>query len=179
MKEWKNPIAWSLFIIFLLFVLFTRYYAIDYAPPGSDPDTAWIALDAAALVDRGVIPHYVDPLHSPDPVIVYLIGLAKVFLGATIYTPRVVTATASILAALLMIPMMWELLPEQSTRVRIMSGIFAMGAAATSLQAVNISRLGHDSPVLPVVVALTIWMTAAAWHRGGWWRWVLAGILLA
>ncbi|GAB5492264.1 MAG: hypothetical protein Phog2KO_24790 [Phototrophicaceae bacterium] len=176
---WKSPWLWAIIIFSLAFTAFTRFYALDTIPFGADGDVMWMSIDAADLVLGGVIPHYVDPVYAPDPVIVYLIGLSQVLFGVSIATARIVTATTSLLTAVLMLPMMWELLHEEDTHFRIIAGVFAMLAVATSLHAMNMARLGHDSSVLTVAIALSIWTAAAAWYRGGWWRWLIAGIFLA
>lgn len=176
---WKRNWVVVAVVFLLLITIFTRFYAIETIPVGADGDTMWISLDAADLVYRGVIPYFVDGVHSPDPTIVYLIAISQALFGVSMSTARIVTGSASVLLALLMIPILWEVLYEYEPRIRITAGILAMAAATSSLHAINIARLGHDAPVLPVAVALTFWLTAAAWYRGGWWRWLLAGIFLA
>lgn len=176
---WKNPWLWVIILFSLALTIYTRFYALDTIPFGADGDVMWMSIDAADLVLGGVIPHYVDPVYAPDPVIVYLIGLSQVLFGVSMSTARIVTGTTSVLTVLLMIPMLWELLHDEDKTFRISAGVFAMIAVASSLHSMNMARLGHDSPVLTPVIALTIWWTAAAWYRGGWWRWLVAGIFLA
>lgn len=176
---WKSPWLWALVTFSLVLTIFTRFYALDTIPFGADGDVMWMSIDAADLVLGGVIPHYVDPVYAPDPVIVYLIGLSQILFGVSTATARIVTATTSVLTALLMLPMMWELLHEEDRYFRLSAGVLAMIAVASSLHSMNMARLGHDSPVLTPAIALTIWWAAAAWYRGGWWRWLFAGMCLA
>ena len=87
-KIWKNPLVWVLIAAMLIVAVFTRFYALAWAPAGSDADTAWLSIDAANWVNRGVWPYYLDVLHSPDPLIVYLIGISQFLFGVSIATAR-------------------------------------------------------------------------------------------
>lgn len=180
MRVWlKNPLILSFILAMLLLALFTRYYAIDTAPAGGDGDTAWTAIDAMDWLDRGAWPYYIDATHMPSPLMIFFIGAAVMINGVGLETTRLVTATTSVLTVILLLPTAWTLLEGEDPKKRILAGLGAMAAAATSLHAMNVGRLGVNSPVLPFLVLLSLWSAAAAWQHGGWWRWVLAGIALA
>lgn len=176
---WRNPWLWVFVICSLTVTVVTRFYALETIPFGADGDVMWMSVDAADFVIDGVIPHYVDPVYAPDPVIVYLIGLSQALFGISLSTARLVTATASVLTAVLMIPMMWELLHEEEKHFRLVAGLCAMLAVMSSFFSIHMARIGHNSPLLAPAIAMTIWWAAAAWYRGGWWRWIVAGICLA
>jgi hypothetical protein len=180
LAQWlKNPFVLILIIGAMILAMVTRYYAIDTAPAGGDGDTAWTAIDAMDWLDRGAWPYYIDATHMPSPLMIYFIGAAVMLHGVTLETTRLVTATSSVLTVLLLIPTAWTLLADDSPERRILAALGAMAAAATSLHAMNVSRLGVNSPVLPFLILLSLWSAAAAWHEGTWWRWILAGIALA
>lgn len=176
----RHPLVILTIIICLLIALITRFYQLDVAPAGGDGDVAWLAIEAVDWVDRGAYPYYVDAAHFPAPLVIALISLSIMLHGVAIETPRLVTAFGSVFIALAMIPIAWTLLADdKSERRRLLVGLCAMAAAATSLHAMNVARLGVNTTMLPIFITLAIWATAAAWQHGGLWRWMLAGLCLA
>lgn len=180
---WKiiqNPIVILTIMSLLAIAIFTRFYQLDTAPAGGDGDVAWMAIEAVDWVDRGAYPYYVDAAHFPAPVVIALISLSILINGVAIETPRLVTAFGSVLIMLMMLPTAWLLLADdKSVKRRLLVGLSAMAAAATSLHAMNVARLGVNTTVLPIFVTLSLLTAIYAWRYGGIGRWVLAGVCLA
>jgi hypothetical protein len=170
-------LLWLALIIALAAVL--RFPDLEYAGVGGHGDVAWIGINALDWVDSGVWPYYVRELYAPEPLIVYLTGLAIPLAGVSFLAPRLVTVIFGLLLVAFVFPATWWLLDGAPSVFRGRASLLASLAAAMSLHAMYLSRLGMRSPLLPAVVALLIWLTAWAWRRGGRLRWALAGVALA
>lgn len=176
----RNPIIILLLTGLITLSVFTRFYKLDTAPAGGDGDVAWLAIEAVDWLDRGAYPYYVDAAHFPAPIVIALIALSILINGISIETPRLVTAFGSILIVIMMLPTAWLLLADdESNERRILVGLMAVAAAATSLHAMNMARLGVNTTTLPVFITLSLLTVALAWQYGGFGKWMLAGICLA
>src|SRR5690606_35400947 len=84
-----------------------------------------------------------------------------------------------LLLVVFLFPAVWWLLYDQPRERREQAALLAAAAAALSLHAMYLSRLGMRAAIFPAQCALLTWWVAWAWHKGGWWRWSLAGVALA
>jgi hypothetical protein len=177
----SRPSARALILLALIVVLAAvlRLVGLGYAPVGGHGDVAWIGINALDWIDGGIWPYYVRELYAPEPVIVYLTGLAIPLVGVSYLAPRLVTAIFGLLLVASVFPATWWLLEDAPRTFRERAGLLAALAAAVSLHAMYLSRLGMRSPLFPAAVALVTWLTVWAWRRGGWFRWALAGVALA
>src|SRR5260221_12254208 len=73
-------------------------------------------------------------------------------------------------------PGLWWLTDGKLRVFRESAALLASLAGAMSIHAMYLSRLGMESPPFLFALIVVIWATAWAWRRGGWWRWVVAGI---
>src|SRR5262249_44992791 len=127
---------------------------------------------------NGIRPFYVRELYAPEPFVPMLIGMALPFTGVSYLPARIVTVVTGLLFVAFLFPATWWLLDGKPHAYREGASLLAALGGATSLHAMNLSRLGMESPPLLAVVTLLVWLTAWAWRRGGWQRWALAGVAL-
>jgi len=164
--------------LIVLLAALLRFPDLTTAPLGGHGDVAWVGLNALDWTERGVWPFYVRELYSPEFPIVYADGLLLPFTGISYLPQRLVTATTGVLLIGLMFLATWRLLTDQPRAFREKASLFAALSGAVSIQAMYLSRIGMESPPLLAAIALWVWLTAWAWHCGGWWRWTLAGAAL-
>lgn len=174
-----RPSTWLLLALIILLGAALRIIELEYAPIGGHGDVAWKGINALDWVDRGVFPYYVWELYAPEPVNVLLPGLLMPLTGVSYLAGRTGTVIAGVLLIAFAFPAAWWLLYEASPRHRELAGLLAALAVATSMHANYLSRLGMRAAIFPMQVMLLTWLSAWAWHKGGWWRWILAGIALA
>ncbi|MGH2592846.1 MAG: hypothetical protein ACRDGG_04975 [Anaerolineae bacterium] len=159
----------ALILLALIVVLagVLRFVDLEHAPVGGHGDVAWIGINALDWVDRGIWPYYIRELYAPEPVIVYLTGLAVPLTGVSYLAPRLVTAIFGLLLVVFLCPATWWLLDDAPRAFRERASLLASLAAGVSLHAVHLSRLGMESPLFPATLALFVWLMAWAWRRGG------------
>ena len=157
-----------------------RLVQLDAAPLGGDGDLAWIGINALDWVDHGVFPYYVFELYAPEPLSVYAAALLQSILGPSFLTSRLTTVIFGTLLTLFLFPAAWWLLGEDiKPAVRERTSLLASLAAALSMHAIYISRLGLQAVLLPTLLTLVLWFTVWAWRSGKWLAWTLAGAALA
>ncbi len=157
-----------------------RLIQLDTAPWGGHGDVAWIGINALDWVDRGVFPYYVFELYAPEPMIVQVVAILQTILGPSFFTSRLATVIFGVLLVLFLFPATWWLIGDNiKPHVRERAALLASLAAAMSVHAIYVSRLGMRAALFPALLALVVWLTVWAWRKGGWWRWALAGVSLA
>jgi len=170
-------------VLLLLIVLVSaglRLIQLETAPWGGHGDVAWIGINALDWVDRGVFPYYVFELYAPEPMVVQIVAVLQTIFGPSFFTSRLATAIFGILLVLFLFPATWWLLGDTvKPIVRERASLLASLAGAMSVHAIYISRLGMRAALFPALLALVVWLTVWAWRKGGWWRWMLAGVSLA
>lgn len=174
-----RPRTWLLLALIVLLAAVTRFIDLDSAPVGGHGDVAWIGINALDWADNGIFPYYIWELYAPEPMIVQLTRLAFPFTGVGYIASRTVTAIFGVLLVLFLFPATWWLLDGVAYQQRERAALLASLAAAVSMHANYISRLGMRAALFPALVALLVWLTVWAWQRGRWWRWALAGAALA
>lgn len=174
-----RPRTWFFLAVIVGIAAVTRFIYLESAPVGGHGDVAWIGINALDWVDNGVFPYYIWELYAPEPMIVQLTALAFPFTGVSYLASRTVTALFGVLLVALLFPATWWLLDGVGDRPRERAALLASLAAALSIHANYISRLGMRAALFPALLALLVWLTLWAWKRGGWWRWALAGAALA
>jgi hypothetical protein len=157
-----------------------RLHKLSTVPVGAAGDAAINAIDALDWVDRGVVPYFSEQMGAPEPTLIYLEALAIKLLGSQIVIPRLVTAVVGIITVALVYPTVWWLLDPAtvSNNYRRRAAFWATAAAALSMHATHISRLGYRAAILPGAILLTMALAAWAWRKPAYWRWVLAGVAL-
>src|SRR5688572_11209856 len=82
-------------IILLGFAL--RLFRLATVPIGGHGDVAWNGLEALDWLHGVKWPFYVYHIYAPEPVIIYLTGVAIAILGPNFLAARLVTTIASVL----------------------------------------------------------------------------------
>ncbi len=179
LQQTIRPRTWLLLGLIMLFGAVMRIASLEYAPVGGHGDVAWKGINALDWLDSGVFPYYVWELYAPEPMIVILSALAMPFTGVSYLAGRTVTMLFGVLFSGFLFGAAWWLMAETPYRRRELAALLAALAAAASLHANYLSRLGMRAAIFPVQCALLTWLVAWAWHKGGWLRWTLAGVVLA
>ncbi len=172
-----KPLFWLALIMILAAV--PRVVNLEHVPVGSDGDVAWYGINALDWVDRGVWPYYIRELYGAEPLSVYATGAMIPLVGINQTTARLASALWNVMGIGLLYAAAYWLLADAPRHVRVRAGLLSALAAALSLHAIYVSRLGLPAPYIPAVVALLIACTAWARAKGQWWRWALAGAALA
>ncbi|HYC61149.1 MAG TPA: hypothetical protein VEK79_16435 [Thermoanaerobaculia bacterium] len=150
--------------------LFVLYYAgQSYNPPGHDADESSIAYNALMISRAGVDEYGVSfPLYFrsfgeyKNPVYIYLLsGVFKVA-GPAALTPRRLSATLGIGAALVLGWLAWKITKRGS--VAVLATVFA---ALTPLL-FEVSRLALEVAMFPIVVALFLVAARRAYEQQRW-----------
>jgi len=173
----QKPLFWLALIMILGAV--PRVVNLERVPVGSDGDVAWYGINALDWVDRGVWPYYIRELYGAEPLSVYGIGAMIPLVGINQTTARLATALWNVMGIGLLYAAAYWLLADAPRKLRERASLLSALAAALSLHAIFVSRLGLPAPYIPAVVALLIACTAWARAKGGWWRWAIAGAALA
>ncbi len=169
-----------LLLLLVVIAALARFVGLGYVPAGADGDSAWVALDGLDWVDRGALPYFLDAAYTPEPLMIFLDGLFIRIAGISHVTPRLVTAANGVIMVILAYLATWWLIgPDQSGRLRKRASILAAAATTFGLHIIHLSRQGLRAPLLISVLLLITWLTAYAWWRGGYWRWILAGTALS
>ncbi len=173
----QRPLFWLALIMISAAV--PRVVNLERVPVGSDGDVAWYGINALDWVDRGVWPYYIRELYGAEPLSVYATGAMIPLVSINQMTARLASALWNIMGVGLLYAAAYWLLSDAPRRIRVLAGLLSALAAAISLHAIYVSRLGLPAPYIPAVVALLIACTAWARAKGQWWRWALAGAALA
>ena len=151
----RATVLWLLLIVTVSAGL--RLSQLDTAPLGGDGDLAWIGINALDWVDHGIFPYYVFELYAPEPLSVYAVALLQSIFGPSFLTSRLATVIFGILLVLFLFPAMWWLLGEaRKPVIRERASLLASLAAALSMHAIYISRLGLQAVLLPTLLALVV-----------------------
>ena len=173
----QRPLFWLALTMVLAAV--PRVANLERVPVGSDGDVAWYGINALDWVDRGVWPYYIRELYGAEPLSVYATGAMIPLVGINQTTARLASALWNVMGVALVYAAAYWLLSDAPQKLRERAGLLSALAAAISLHAIFVSRLGLPAPFIPAVVALLIACTAWARVRGQWWRWAIAGAALA
>lgn len=125
-----------------------RLVAIDRWPPGLYHDEAFNGLDALGVL-RGHLPIFFEANNGREPLFIYLQAISVALFGRSPGALRIVSA----LVGTFTVPAVYlagRVL--QSRRV----GLLAAALAATTVWAVNLSRVGFRAVTLPLVAALAL-----------------------
>lgn len=155
--------GWAGLLLAMALAAALRLVALDRLPPGLYHDEAFNGLDALRVL-AGDRPVYFPANNGREPLYIYLIAPAIAWLGRTpgaVRLPAALTGTLTVAAAYGLAEALFD------RRV----AFFTAMITATTLWPVHLSRQGFRAVLLPLVIALTLWLGVRAWrsHRPGDW----------
>ncbi len=159
-------------------------------PLGGHGDVAWNGIEALDWLHGFTSPFYVYHLYAPEPVIIYLTGLAIRVFGPTFFAARFVTALAS--ALVIPVGFVAALLLGNGGRGEVVSGdagsvartgrrtawLFAL-AYAVSFYPIILSKTGQRAQVFPLLVVMLLALFAHAWRSSKWGAFGAAAAVMA
>jgi 4-amino-4-deoxy-L-arabinose transferase-like glycosyltransferase len=169
---------WVALITLTALALLLRLYRLDSFPAGIFWDESFEGLDAYSLFGRPFWrwPLFFTAINGREPLFVYLVHFAQRLWGPSVWSVRVVSATAGALLTPAMVWLGWEVAPALSVDHRKQFALWSGFAVLALLWSQTIARLGQR---MSLFVLLEILFFAALWHA---WRvpkqrwWMLAGI---
>jgi len=157
-----------------------RLYRVDSVPAGLFWDEAYEGLDAFRLFGQpiGAWPLFFTAINGREPLFVYLVHLAQIVGGPSIWSVRVISAGAGALLTPALIWLAWEMAPLlgilQRRRFVLWSGL----ASLALLWPQMISRLGQRISLFGLLEVLACAALWRAWRTGQVRWWLVAGVLV-
>lgn len=145
-----------------------RVAALGRIPPGLYHDEAYNGLDALqVLAGRWSI--YFPANHGREPLYIYLAALPLALFGRTPAALRLAAAVVGTLTIpiTILLARSWF-----GKRVGWLSG----AVLAVTLWHVHLSRVAFRAVTMPLWAGLSLLIGTWAWQRGGWKRWLAAGL---
>lgn len=167
-----RPALWHVIALAVVLIVgvATRFYKLDVAPPGLYYDEAFYALDAVS-VRHGAQPIYFEANNGREPLFIYSVALSQSLLGDTVLAVRIIAAIYGSLA----------LLSGYGAARALFGGrvaLFATALQATSLWAIQFSRIGLRATTVPFVFGLLLLTLAYGWRTRRRGLLMLGGALL-
>ncbi len=153
----------------LLVAAALRLVACGDVPPGLYHDEAIHGLDALDVL-RGDLGLYFPANNGREPLFIYLVSLTVGLLGQSPFALRLTAVPVGLLTVAATAALGRVLF---SHRV----GLLAAAVLAVTLWHVHLSRVAFRAVLLPLFVALVIWLGTMAWRTGKRRYWLAAGLL--
>lgn len=152
----------------VLTAVLLRFWRLGSWPPGLYRDEAFNGLDALGVLagDHAI---FFTANNGREPGYIYLTAVAISFLGRT---PLAVRLAAAIVGTLTM-PVVYLLGKSWFDRE---TAVYASWLWAITLWPVHLSRIGLRPILLPIMLALTLWIGTEAYRRRSNKLWLLAGL---
>ena len=174
----KNREFLLLFIILAL-ASFFRLWQLGQIPPGLYPDVAIYANDAFESLKTGNFKVFYPENNGREGLYMWILALSFSLFGVSIWSIKIVTATAGILTVLGLYLLIKELFNNVTIKqfnnetVALLSSFFL----ATSFWHVNFSRIGFRAILLPLVLVFAFYFFFKGFHRRRIFNVLLAGVL--
>ncbi|HHB90090.1 MAG TPA: hypothetical protein ENK60_02140 [Anaerolineae bacterium] len=161
-----------LLTLILLLAALARFYALDLYPHGLQSDEANNGLDALKWLAGAPYIPYAETNEGQATLFTYLIALYIELFGQRVATMRMVSATAGVLTVLAFYALARELYDQ---RIALLSAALL----AADRWHITFSRIVYELILVPLVLALQIWLLIKALKTGRrrWWAW--AGGMMA
>jgi 4-amino-4-deoxy-L-arabinose transferase-like glycosyltransferase len=154
-------------IAIVLLAAFMRFWKINLLPPGMTATEARLGESVMGFISFGHLPAFTSA-NGYSPLMVVLEALPVKLMGATTWSLRLVPALLGTLSVLAL--WLW-------TRSWFGSRIAWIAAflLAVSPWAITISRNGSSSSLIPLLVALTLWLVTLSYRTNSMISWILVG----
>lgn len=153
----------------LLVATALRLVASGQVPPGLYHDEAYNGLDALDVL-QGRLSFYFAANNGREPLFIYLVTLMVGLLGRSPFALRMAAFPIGVLTVAATAAMGRALF---SRRV----GLLAAAVLAVTLWHVHLSRMGFRAVLLPLCIALFVWLAARGARTGRRGYWIAAGAL--
>jgi Dolichyl-phosphate-mannose-protein mannosyltransferase len=163
-KDYAAPIGlWSSVLIAAIF----RFSALSSLPPGIDNASARIGLQALNLLNH----HWLPGLTSANGYAPIFVWIQALFIGLLGHTATALRVGPALLGTLAVVTTWYWVKNWFGLRAAWISSFLL----AITPWAVTISRNGTAASLLPLIVSLTLLITARVWRHRTW----INGLLLA
>ncbi|RMG95760.1 MAG: hypothetical protein D6706_11510 [Chloroflexi bacterium] len=171
MEEKGSPSrrGWALLFILILTAVLLRAWQLGTWPPGLYRDEAFNGLDALDVL-AGKHALFFPANNGREPLYIYLTAVAIHFFGRTPFAVRLAAAVVGSVTTLAV----WQL---GRTWFDKQSGWFAAWLWATMFWPVHLSRIGLRPILMPLFLALSLWLATLACRRRHWFLWLIAGLV--
>ena len=175
----RNAWFWIALTLLIAVAFAIRLHRLDSVPAGLFWDEAYEGLDAFSLFGRPLRewPLFFTAINGREPLFVYLVHLAQIVGGPSIWSVRVVSAGAGALLTPALVWLAWEIGPLLGILRRRRFALWSGLASLALLWPQTISRLGQRISLfglLEVLACATLWR---AWRTEQQRWWLLAGVL--
>lgn len=157
----------ALFLVIALAVYF-RFWQLNHLPPGLYEDEAANGLDVFKIQHHDFRPFY-STNNGREALFFYLQAIFVTVMGNTVLALRIAPALIGVAAVL----MTYLLCKEWFSR---RTALLASLMMATGSWAVTISRNGFRAGMVPLMIALTLWLVTKAVKQRRWYWYALTGI---
>jgi 4-amino-4-deoxy-L-arabinose transferase-like glycosyltransferase len=156
-----------------------RLFHLGLYPAGLFFDEATEGLDALSLAGKPIWhwPLFFTAINGREPLFVYLVHVAQLIWGPTIWSVRVVAALAGVLLVPAMAWLAWEMAPDLVVHCRNRFALWAALAVPALLWSQTISRLAQRMSLFVLFEALFCAALWHAWRSSGRLWWAAAGVL--
>ncbi|MBI4101106.1 glycosyltransferase family 39 protein [Candidatus Microgenomates bacterium] len=156
--------------IVMAVAIFFRFWQLPQTPPGLYEDEAANGLDIFSIQDGNLQPFY--PGNNGREALFFYLQVPFVWMfGNTAFALRV--APALIGVATVLVTYLW-VKEWFSRRAALVTALFL----ATGSWAVTISRNGFRAGMVPLMIALSVWLFTKGWKARRWYWWLLTGLSL-
>ena len=169
--------GWALLLLAVIIAAGLRFWHLGAVPPGLYRDEAVNGLDALDVLAGGrdgQSPFYFTANNGREPAYVYLTALSVSLLGNTILAVRLAAAVIGTLTT-------WFTYKLAMTWFGRQVGLFSAALWAITVWPVHLSRIGLRPILLPLMLAMVLWLGTSAYRRSRLgqnvaWLWLLSGL---
>lgn len=166
-------------ILILLIASFFRLWQLNSIPPGLYPDVALNGNEALKTLKTGDFKVFYPENNGREGLMMWLIALSFSVFGVSVWSIKIVAASAGILTVLGVYLLTKELFNNPAsgrsnspTIIALLSGFFL----ATSFWHTNFSRIGFRAILLPFILVFSFYFLFKGLNIKKIWPLVLAGI---
>ncbi len=155
-----------------------RFYHLGSYPAGLFFDEATEGLDASSLAGKPIWhwPLFFTAINGREPLFVYLVHLAQLIWGPTIWSVRAVAALSGVLLTPAVAWLAWELAPDLGVHCRSRFALWSALAVPALFWSQAISRLAQRMSLFVLLEALFCAALWRAWRSDRSLWWAAAGI---
>jgi 4-amino-4-deoxy-L-arabinose transferase-like glycosyltransferase len=165
-----------LMILVLLIAAWLRFWQLNAIPPGLWFDEAYLALDAARMLQTGDWPVFFVGNQGYEPLFNYLLALSFTVWGQTIYAIRLVPAFVGVLSVAMMYR--WALALFKPQHQAQWLALVSAAGLAVSFWFLTMNRIGYRANLLLIFVAATTYFFWRGWQTDQWRYYLLTGVVL-
>ncbi len=176
-KPRVGQLTWPFLIGIILLAAFLRLHQIDRLPPGDDYDPAYYGVDALRIL-QGERPIFLTTNFGREPLFSYLVAACFAIVGPGSLGIHLASAVVGILTVPLVYLMADEMFSTEEGSLALVGGPLAALSVAISYWHLNWSRSGVRAILVPLFVALTLYLLWKGLNTGRLWAYAGCGLSL-